>query len=67
MEGGCVRFTADYEFEVTLTLMSDSPNEVWRLLEVDIAVEDKETGEGKALVHPTQVSESCSVGIIEVQ
>ncbi|MCL4130059.1 UNVERIFIED_CONTAM: hypothetical protein GTU68_032438, partial [Idotea baltica] len=26
-----------------------------RLLDVDIAVEDKETGEGKALVHPLQI------------
>lgn len=45
----------DFEFEVSLTLMSDAPGEAWRLLEVDIAVEDKETGEGKALVHPLQV------------
>ncbi|KAB7504808.1 Mediator of RNA polymerase II transcription subunit 14 [Armadillidium nasatum] len=36
IENGSVRFTVDYEFEVSLTLMSDSPTEPWRLLEVDI-------------------------------
>ncbi|MCL4130058.1 UNVERIFIED_CONTAM: hypothetical protein GTU68_032438, partial [Idotea baltica] len=30
MENGSVRFTVDFEFEVSLTLMSDAPSEVWR-------------------------------------
>ena len=59
IENGYVRLTVEHEFEVTLTLMGDSPSEVWRLLEVDITVEDKETGEGKALVHPLQVRFTC--------
>lgn len=36
--------------------MGDGPIELWRLLEIHILVEDKETGDGKALVHPLQVS-----------
>lgn len=46
----------EHEFEVTLTLMGDTPTEPWRLLEIEILVEDKETGDGKALVHTMQVS-----------
>ncbi|XP_069951708.1 mediator of RNA polymerase II transcription subunit 14-like isoform X2 [Cherax quadricarinatus] len=56
IENGRVRFTVEHEFEVSLTLMGDSPSEPWRLLEIEILVEDKETGDGKALVHPMQVA-----------
>jgi mediator of RNA polymerase II transcription subunit 14 len=35
--------------------MGDGPNIPWRLLDIDILVEDKETGDGKALVHTLQV------------
>lgn len=35
--------------------MGDGPNIPWRLLDVDVLVEDKETGDGKALVHSLQV------------
>lgn len=41
------------EFAATLTLMGDYQ---WRLLKIEILVEDKETGEGKSLVHPLQTS-----------
>jgi hypothetical protein len=34
----------EHEFEVSLTVMGDGPNIPWRLLDIDILVEDKETG-----------------------
>lgn len=43
-EHGRVTFHIDHEFELTLTLMGDSPNIPWRVLSIDILVEDKETG-----------------------
>lgn len=56
INNGCVTFHVDNEFEVSLTVMGDGPNVPWRLLEIDILVEDKETGDGKALVHTLQVN-----------
>nr|XP_023028052.1 mediator of RNA polymerase II transcription subunit 14-like [Leptinotarsa decemlineata] len=55
IENGRVTFRVEHEFEVALTVMGDGPNIPWRLLEIDILVEDKETGDGKALVHSLQV------------
>ncbi|XP_049856745.1 mediator of RNA polymerase II transcription subunit 14 [Schistocerca gregaria] len=55
IESGRVTFTVEHEFEVSLTVMGDGPNIPWRLLDIDILVEDKETGEGKALVHSLQI------------
>lgn len=55
IENGRVTFHVEHEFEVSLTVMGDGPNIPWRLLEIDILVEDKETGDGKALVHSLQV------------
>ncbi|KAG7153507.1 Mediator of RNA polymerase II transcription subunit 14-like [Homarus americanus] len=57
IENGRVRFTVEHEFEVSLTLMGDNLTEPWRLLEIEILVEDKETGDGKTLVHPMQLLE----------
>lgn len=37
-------FHVEHEFEVALTLMSDGANVPWRLLEIEILVEDKDTG-----------------------
>lgn len=34
----------EHEFEVSLTVMGDGQNIPWRLLDIDILVEDKETG-----------------------
>ncbi|XP_071549261.1 mediator of RNA polymerase II transcription subunit 14 [Panulirus ornatus] len=56
IENGRVRFTVEHEFEVSLTLMGDAPTEPWRLLEIEILVEDKETGDGKPLVHQMQIA-----------
>lgn len=39
------------EFEATLTVMGDDPDIPWRLLKLEILVEDKETG-GKSCTHP---------------
>ncbi|XP_075216294.1 mediator complex subunit 14 isoform X3 [Lycorma delicatula] len=55
IEAGRVTFHVEHEFEVSLTVMGDGPNIPWRLLDIDILVEDKETGDGKALVHSLQV------------
>ncbi|EEZ97239.1 Mediator of RNA polymerase II transcription subunit 14-like Protein [Tribolium castaneum] len=55
IENGRVTFHVQHEFEVSLTVMGDGPNIPWRLLEIDVLVEDKETGDGKALVHSLQI------------
>ncbi|KAK2711127.1 mediator of RNA polymerase II transcription subunit 14-like [Artemia franciscana] len=54
IENGRVTFTVDSEFQVSLTLMGDSPQIPWRLLEVSILVEDRENGRGKNLVNKGQ-------------
>ncbi|XP_065086369.1 mediator of RNA polymerase II transcription subunit 14 [Ochlerotatus camptorhynchus] len=56
IENGRVTFKVDHEFEVSLTVMGDGPNIPWRLLDIDVLVEDKETGDGKALVHTLQIN-----------
>lgn len=55
IDNGRVTFHVDHEFKVSLTVMGDAPNVPWRLLDIEILVEDKETGDGKALVHTLQV------------
>ncbi|BFZ09810.1 hypothetical protein BsWGS_12849 [Bradybaena similaris] len=55
IDQGRVKFFVEHEFEVTLTLMGDSPTIPWRLLDVSFLVEDHETGNGKSLVHSMQV------------
>ncbi|XP_043274195.1 mediator of RNA polymerase II transcription subunit 14 isoform X2 [Venturia canescens] len=54
IEAGRVTFLVEQEFSVSLTVMGDGPNVPWRLLELEILVSDRETGDGKALVHPLQ-------------
>lgn len=41
---GRVKFRVEGEFEATLTVMGDDPEIPWRLLKLEILVEDKETG-----------------------
>uniref|UniRef100_A0AAY4EDR9 Mediator of RNA polymerase II transcription subunit 14 n=1 Tax=Denticeps clupeoides TaxID=299321 RepID=A0AAY4EDR9_9TELE len=53
---GRVKFRVEGEFEATLTVMGDDPDIPWRLLKLEVLVEDKETGDGKALVHSMQVN-----------
>ncbi|KAL3884058.1 hypothetical protein ACJMK2_030281 [Sinanodonta woodiana] len=56
IENGRVKFIVEHEFQVTLTLMGDSPTIPWRLLDIEILVEDHETGDGKSLVHSLQIN-----------
>uniref|UniRef100_A0A1A7WW07 Mediator of RNA polymerase II transcription subunit 14 n=1 Tax=Iconisemion striatum TaxID=60296 RepID=A0A1A7WW07_9TELE len=42
---GRVKFRVEGEFEATLTVMGDDPDIPWRLLKLEILVEDKETGD----------------------
>ncbi|XP_055376744.1 mediator of RNA polymerase II transcription subunit 14 [Condylostylus longicornis] len=56
IKSGRVTFHVDHEFEVSLTVMGDGGTVPWRLLDIDILVEDKETGDGKALIHSLQVN-----------
>lgn len=51
---GRVKFRVEGEFEATLTVMGDDPDIPWRLLKLEILVEDKETG-GKACFYPALV------------
>ena len=55
IENGRVTFLVENEFEASLTLLSDTPATPWQLLDVTILVQDKDTGEGRSLVHPMQV------------
>ena len=55
IEKGRVTFVVEHEFSVSLTMMGDG-DVPWRLLDIEILVEDKETGDGKALIHPMQVN-----------
>jgi mediator of RNA polymerase II transcription subunit 14 len=55
IKDGRVTFQVKNEFEVSLTVMGDGTNIPWRLLDIEILVEDKETGDGKALVHTLQI------------
>ena len=55
MADGTVTFTVKNEFECRLTLLGDSATEPWSLLSLDMLVEDRETGQGKSLMHSLQV------------
>lgn len=56
IEDGRVKFCVPQEFEVTLTLMEDNKTIPWRLLNIEILVQDPDTGDGKSLVHSLQVN-----------
>lgn len=56
IEKGRVTFNVPNEFSVSLTMMGDASDVPWRLLDIDVLVEDKETGDGRALVHNLQVN-----------
>lgn len=55
IEKGRVTFNVPNEFSVSLTMMGDG-DVPWRLLDIEVLVEDKETGDGRSLVHPLQVN-----------
>ena len=54
-ENGRVKFYVEHEFEVALTLMGDGPAIPWRLLDIEILVEDPDTG-GKCLCKKRSIS-----------
>lgn len=45
-----MKFRVEGEFEATLTVMGDDPDVPWRLLKLEILVEDKETGGKSSIV-----------------
>ncbi|MEQ2177422.1 Mediator of RNA polymerase II transcription subunit 14 [Goodea atripinnis] len=53
---GRVKFRVEGEFEATLTVMGDDPDIPWRLLKLEILVEDKETGGEAASYMPFLMS-----------
>ncbi|CAH2068775.1 unnamed protein product, partial [Iphiclides podalirius] len=56
VENGRATFSVGQEFSVSLTVMGDAPNLPWRLLDIAILIQDYETGEGKPLVHTSQLT-----------
>lgn len=56
VDNGRATFTVGQEFSVSLTVMGDAPNLPWRLLDIAILIQDNETGEGKPLVHSSQLA-----------
>ena len=60
---GTVTFTVKLEFSCRLTVLGDSPALPWTLLDLEMLVEDRETGQGKALMHSLQVG--YVVGLIQ--
>jgi len=52
---GTVTFTVQHEFSARLTLMGDAATQPWTLLGIEMLVEDKETGQGKSLMHSMHV------------
>ena len=60
---GTVTFTVKLEFSCRLTVLGDSPSLPWTLLDLEMLVEDRETGQGKALMHSLQVG--YVVGLIQ--
>lgn len=53
---GRVKLLVDKEFSATLTVMGDYATLPWRLLGIDILVEDLDSRDGKPLVHEMQIS-----------
>nr|CAB3263726.1 mediator of RNA polymerase II transcription subunit 14-like [Phallusia mammillata] len=56
VEKGVVHLHVPGEFKASITLMGDGADVPWRLLKLDFLVEDREVGNGKALVHSIQVN-----------
>lgn len=53
---GRVVFTVEKEFSVVLTVMGDDKSMPFRVLDINILVKHRRIGEGRALVHPQQIS-----------
>ncbi|OCT91688.1 hypothetical protein XELAEV_18014747mg [Xenopus laevis] len=61
---GRVKFRVEGEFEATLTVMGDDPDIPWRLLKLEILVEDKETGDSFCLSLQLEVLHSQTLMLI---
>ncbi|KAK2082917.1 Mediator of RNA polymerase II transcription subunit 14, partial [Saguinus oedipus] len=61
---GRVKFRVEGEFEATLTVMGDDPDVPWRLLKLEILVEDKETGDSFCLSLQLEVLHSQTLMLI---
>ncbi|KAF7491073.1 Mediator of RNA polymerase II transcription subunit 14 [Sarcoptes scabiei] len=55
IEYGKITFTVMNEFTLTLTLLSDNADLPWKVLNIEILVEDKEINDIKDLVYPFQL------------
>lgn len=55
IENGRVVFQVENEFQVSVTVLGDAPTVPWKIIEIEILVEDKDIGDGMQLVHPLQV------------
>uniref|UniRef100_A0A915ITZ7 Mediator of RNA polymerase II transcription subunit 14 n=1 Tax=Romanomermis culicivorax TaxID=13658 RepID=A0A915ITZ7_ROMCU len=55
IKNGVVTFRVENEFESSLTLLGETSDLPWTLLNLKILVEDYDIGEGTDLVHPQQV------------
>nr|XP_027196694.1 mediator of RNA polymerase II transcription subunit 14-like [Dermatophagoides pteronyssinus] len=56
IEFGRVTFTVSNEFSLTLTLLSDNNNMPWKVLNIEILIEDKEINDIKDLVQQEQLN-----------
>ncbi|CAD5113207.1 DgyrCDS2394 [Dimorphilus gyrociliatus] len=53
---GTVTFTVNNEFRITLTLLGNSPTIPWKVVKLEMLVEDPNIGACRSLVHPLQVN-----------
>ncbi|KAJ8684722.1 hypothetical protein QAD02_020515, partial [Eretmocerus hayati] len=56
IDSGQVTFKIEQEFNVSLTVMGDGFDLPWRILDLSILVSDRETGDGRPLVHNLQTN-----------
>ena len=56
VDHGVVLLHIPNEFKAYLTLMGDGENTPWRVLKLEFLVEDLDVGNGRSLIHPTQVN-----------
>lgn len=44
------------EFQVSVTVLGDGANIPWRIIEIELLVEDKDIGDGMSLAHHLQIN-----------
>ncbi|XP_021960036.1 mediator of RNA polymerase II transcription subunit 14 isoform X1 [Folsomia candida] len=55
IDNGRVLFRVENEFQVSITVLGDGPTIPWRIIEIELLVEDKDIGDGMTLAHPLQI------------